>query len=204
VGATAEGEPICSEDYIDEFNGGCLAQTPAFSPISLGQTVCGTSGVFPAAGGKDLPEFDWYQVTVSEFVDLVWTTKAEFRPRLWIVDGTSGCPGNVLATNAAFECDELTLTTLVPPGTYWLVIAPAGFTDTAACGANYVATLNPAPLCPGDIAPAGGDGSVDVDDLLEVINNWGETGGPADITQNGVVDVDDLLVIINQWGPCKP
>jgi hypothetical protein len=57
--------------------------------------------------------------------------------------------------------------------------------------------------CPADIAPVGGDGTVDVDDLLTVINNWGQLGvNPADITGNQVVDVDDLLAVINAWGAC--
>ena len=58
--------------------------------------------------------------------------------------------------------------------------------------------------CPPDIAPAGGNGIVDVDDLLAVINTWGPCAGcPSDITGNGIVDVDDLLAVINGWGPCN-
>jgi hypothetical protein len=48
-------------------------------------------------------------------------------------------------------------------------------------------------------------GSVDVDDLLTVINEWGVCKVPpaacdGDITANGSVDVDDLLEVINNWG----
>jgi hypothetical protein len=44
---------------------------------------------------------------------------------------------------------------------------------------------------------------VDVDDLLVVINGWGQgQGNTADITGNGLVDVDDLLQVINGWGSC--
>ena len=59
------------------------------------------------------------------------------------------------------------------------------------------------PPIPGDIT---GDGSVDVDDLLAVINSWGECppACPPDIAPapkgNGDVDVDDLLQVINNWG----
>jgi hypothetical protein len=56
------------------------------------------------------------------------------------------------------------------------------------------------PVCLGD---ANGSNSVDVDDLLLVINNWGQTGlNPADLTGNSVVDMDDLLAVINGWGNC--
>ena len=58
-----------------------------------------------------------------------------------------------------------------------------------------------------DIAPPGGNGVVDVDDLLAVINAWGECVNPnecpadiAPIGGNDAVDVDDLLTVINSWG----
>ena len=57
--------------------------------------------------------------------------------------------------------------------------------------------------CIADIAPEGGSGNVDVDDLLLVINSWGPCAGcAADIVNSGMVDVDDLLAVINQWGEC--
>jgi len=59
------------------------------------------------------------------------------------------------------------------------------------------------PDCSGDI---NNDGSVDVDDLLAVINAWGDCPPPcsADVAPppagDGVVNVDDLLLVINHWG----
>jgi hypothetical protein len=58
------------------------------------------------------------------------------------------------------------------------------------------------PPCPAD---TNADLSINVDDLLAVINNWGATGGPADVAPpggDGIVNVDDLLAIINAWGSC--
>ncbi len=60
-------------------------------------------------------------------------------------------------------------------------------------------------LCRADISPPGGNGFVNVDDLLLVINSWGATSGPADIAPgcgNGFVNVDDLLAVVNAWGQC--
>jgi hypothetical protein len=66
--------------------------------------------------------------------------------------------------------------------------------------------------CFADIAPENlGDGAVDVDDLLMVINHWGDCAakGPcqADIapvaTGDRTVNVNDLLAVINAWGPCR-
>ena len=53
--------------------------------------------------------------------------------------------------------------------------------------------------CPEDID---GDGGVGVNDLVEVILNWGGGGGPADVTGDGFVNVDDLYTVIVAWGPC--
>lgn len=63
--------------------------------------------------------------------------------------------------------------------------------------------------CPGDINASG---SVNVADLLSVINTWGACAGcppthcPADIAPqpNGDcnINVADLLMVINTWGPC--
>jgi hypothetical protein len=62
--------------------------------------------------------------------------------------------------------------------------------------------VQPAPiLCPADVT---GNGTVGIDDLLAVINNWGQMGpNPADVTGNGIVNIDDLLAVINAWGACK-
>jgi hypothetical protein len=69
-----------------------------------------------------------------------------------------------------------------------------------------IVEYDPAPVCAPDIAPEGGDGTVNVDDLLLVINSWGPCGKgecAADIVQDGVVNVDDLLAVINAWGACE-
>jgi hypothetical protein len=60
------------------------------------------------------------------------------------------------------------------------------------------------PRCPADIVP---NNVIDVDDLTEVILNWGPCPPqparcPADVDCNGAVDVDDLLAVILGWGPC--
>jgi photosystem II stability/assembly factor-like uncharacterized protein len=53
---------------------------------------------------------------------------------------------------------------------------------------------------------ATGDGQVNIDDLLAIINAWGACAAcapgacPADVTGNCVVDIDDLLMVINNWG----
>lgn len=63
--------------------------------------------------------------------------------------------------------------------------------------------------CPADLTggKGGGDGVVDVNDLLTMIAEWGATDSFADISgsdgnPDGTVDVADLLALIAAWGPC--
>jgi hypothetical protein len=56
-------------------------------------------------------------------------------------------------------------------------------------------------------ADANGDGTVDVDDLIAVILEWGACPNPpaacdGDVNDSGDVDVDDLIAVILGWGAC--
>jgi len=59
----------------------------------------------------------------------------------------------------------------------------------ASCGSN----------CPADV---NADGSVNVSDLLTVIEAWGGSNPSADINSDGIVNVADLLEVVGTWGPC--
>lgn len=54
------------------------------------------------------------------------------------------------------------------------------------------------PPCPSD---CNGDGFIDVNDLLAVIDAWGTNSG-CDINGDGIVDVIDLLAVVGSWGSC--
>jgi hypothetical protein len=64
--------------------------------------------------------------------------------------------------------------------------------------------------CPTDCAPSGGNGAVNIDDLLAVVNAFGSPGGPCDVAPdngdgtfgNGAVNIDDLLAVVNAFGAC--
>ena len=57
------------------------------------------------------------------------------------------------------------------------------------------------PACAGD---TNGDAVVDVQDMVNVILDWGTDGSTngGDVTGNGTVDVEDLVAIILSFGPC--
>ena len=44
------------------------------------------------------------------------------------------------------------------------------------------------------------DGSVNVTDMLIIIDQWGQTNSIADINNDGIVNVSDLLMVIDNWG----
>ena len=55
--------------------------------------------------------------------------------------------------------------------------------------------------CLGDI---NNDNSVNVEDILNTINEWGPCNGCfSDINLDGIVNVSDLLIVIGSWGPCE-
>jgi hypothetical protein len=49
------------------------------------------------------------------------------------------------------------------------------------------------------------DGVVDVNDLLDLVLDWGTDGSEhgSDLDGSGLVDVDDLLLVLTNWGPCS-
>jgi hypothetical protein len=71
------------------------------------------------------------------------------------------------------------------------------FSASISIGPYTAAVFSQSPPC---IADLSGDGTIGVDDLLQVIGAWGSEGG--DVNGDGLTTVDDLLTIINAWGPC--
>ena len=54
--------------------------------------------------------------------------------------------------------------------------------------------------CPGDID---GDGTVGINDFLDLLAAWGPNPGhPADLDGDGVVGINDFLDLLAAWGPC--
>jgi V8-like Glu-specific endopeptidase len=89
------------------------------------------------------------------------------------------------------------------------VSGPSACTGNVAQRVNIAAfvnarnTLCPCSECIGDIAGPGGNGAVDIQDLLLVIASWGATGiDEADVNLDNVVNITDLLAVIAVWGPC--
>jgi hypothetical protein len=94
-----------------------------------------------------------------------------------------------------------------------LLGSPGGYFDLATPGGSWTfePTMDTAVelycrlpnTCTADIAPSpGGDGVVNVQDLLALFAAWAQCCVPADVNNDGCVDVTDLLAMFSQWGPC--
>ncbi|MFQ5805795.1 MAG: hypothetical protein ACE5I3_05025 [Phycisphaerae bacterium] len=164
--AFIEDEP-CGEDT----NGGCDMADPQFEPITCGETICGTIW----AEGEVRDE-DWFEVTVAEDTELTFTVEAEFDGLGVIIGfreqfepGVPGCDnltGQLLPSAIGAECDVISVTQCVPPGTYYLFVSALDLFGLPCDGNNdYVANLTCAPC----VIPRGacclGD---DICDLLTV------------------------------------
>ncbi len=115
---------------------------------------------------------------------------------------------NPAQTPAQIRTRLMTLTQCTPGGPN---PPPYGPGNNASIGFGFVDARNavnsacPGVFCPDFAAPLG---TVNVADLLVVINKWGPCPGgnpcPAfgDMDFNGVVNVIDLLYVITRWGPC--
>ncbi len=92
----------------------------------------------------------------------------------------------------------------------WAIL-PTG-TDGWRCASSEFSVPGDRPIlevtfrtpCPADIDH---NWTVNVSDLLSIINAWGRCSPPpinclADTNHDGFVNVSDLLAVINGWGPC--
>ena len=136
-----ENEP-CGEDT----NGGCGMDPPQFEPTACMETICGT--LWAEDGWRD---GDWFEVVVPEPTSLVWTAQAEFPVVIGLMEtdppGSGSCwdmTGYLDPYDMAGpfpDTAEIT-TEMLPPGVYWLWIAPQDFYDLPCSDmSDYVVTL---------------------------------------------------------------
>ena len=87
-----------------------------------------------------------------------------------------------------------------------IIAAPGNDTNGNAAGAAYTYRVSPPPgcgaACSADVDPPGGDGVVDIHDLLVVLENFGTRGGRGDVDGSGTVDVMDQLAVLRAFGSC--
>jgi hypothetical protein len=72
------------------------------------------------------------------------------------------------------------------------IVVGAGLTG----GGIAAAILDPLMTVSGD---ANADCVVNVDDLLLVLNSWGQTHSLADLNHDARVNIDDLMIVLGHW-----
>lgn len=159
-GDLIEAEPVCADEYDDNFNGGCNSTPNVFSAIDCGETVYGTYGTY-VRDAINYRDTDWYRFTLPATGTVTWTVVGEAPTRVYILDDT--CPVVSLGTATAAACEPATITiNNLAAGTYAAFVSPDVFAGVG-CGAHYAATLTLSTCgVPGD---ANCDGTVDFFDI---------------------------------------
>ena len=132
-----------------------------------------------------------------------------------ILDTTTGHPyyfGSEMAIMPVMENDKFIydLDSITEPTQvayiYGGIVSPGqnrndqDYQTTYASNRIFRVNMEPAISCPGDITNTG---TVNVLDMLAVLDEWGCTGECiADVNKDDVVDVLDLLVVLDEWGDC--
>jgi len=202
-GATPEGEPDCYDNYYDTVNGGCNSVPNVFSPITCGETVCGTSGTY-LYNGSSYRDTDWYQIVLPAATTLTWDVCSTFPVQIFILDANQGgCDNIVVSASTAGSAYIMTSAQAsVAAGTYWLWVGPSTFSGVA-CGSAYVATLTTDPnvcIC-GDFD---NDGDVDVDDFYFFLDAYGTCVGNTKYEAACDFDGDQCITLVDYqaWMQC--
>lgn len=105
----------------------------------------------------------------------------------------AGCPS---ASGQAINCGETSYIIPCTSGTEYFI--RIGSTDGSTGDGSVNINCFPSTTCDGD---CNGDGQVNVDDVLELLGQFGGAG-ECDTNGDGTIGVDDLLAQIGNWGPC--
>lgn len=141
--AVLEGEPVCANGYIDNYNGGCNSVPPVTTNLLCEPTVtvCGTYGTFINAGISNR-DTDWYQVTVNAATVISASVKGQGLTGTALAILDTSCAPAVLCGQftALGNCVQVNCNAAVGPGTYRIFVA--SFFDNTPCGSPYVLTLS--------------------------------------------------------------
>jgi hypothetical protein len=158
AGGLLEGEPVCSDNYYDSYNGGCNSVPPVFSALPLAnETVCGTYGGF-FYNGLSYRDTDWYQIVIpaGPARAVTWTVRGETDTLCGIINGSAGCPvSSFYAFAYGAKCTDLVAAATLAPGTWWLWVGTLNFGTVAGpCGQHYNGTLTCQACGPVAVEPA--------------------------------------------------
>jgi len=156
-GSLAEGEPDCTTDYVDHFNGGCNSTPNVFSSVPCpgsSVTICGTYGGF-LHNGLNYRDTDWYQLDVPPggLANVTICALGTQPTLLGYIDGSSGCPVSAFVDYTLLGvCEYGCLDVDLPPGPAWIWMGVNGFGPDYDCGSVYWFTIDGLD-CPVSVKP---------------------------------------------------
>jgi hypothetical protein len=172
--------------------------TNSTDPFEL-DTCLGTAG-------GELHNDIWLSYFACESGDLTIDTCGllDFDSTIVVYDGTC-CNLNQLACHVGSEaCDGNSQFTIegLEAGTFYYLRLGSSLVDSIGGGSVYIdgPSIDCVESCFSDL---NADGTVNVPDLLIVLEDWGQDCGRADLNLDEIVDVIDLLKIIGDWGVCE-
>jgi hypothetical protein len=169
-----------------------------------GETACG-----------DLSADVWYRFAVTRSGEFkVNIDNADFDATVAIYK--TSCPNEDDLPEACAQVVNGSTELVIPVTPNLWRIRIGSPTGTEGAGEVRAIVLAPLP-CVGDCTPQNidgtyGNGSVNIDDLVAVINDFGSTAnGPCDVSPenpdgslgNNAVNIDDLLTTLNAFGACS-
>jgi hypothetical protein len=198
-GATAEGEAVCFEGFVDDFNGGCNSVPDVWGTIAMGETVCGTSGTYLTDAGGNSRDTDWFLFDRPEDGYIEVSILTDFPAYVFVLGTSIDCvTADIISAPVPIEGCVPYFETLTFDDTYEqyaLWVGPNVF-DGVDCGATYNLTLGPVPALGGDTC---GDALEIAVPGLEIGNTCGYTdtvGNPAsDVWYHFNLAVDCDVVI---------
>ncbi|OGC90948.1 MAG: hypothetical protein A2W25_07650 [candidate division Zixibacteria bacterium RBG_16_53_22] len=137
---TAEGETDCGPGYVDNYNCGCSNTPNVFQPISIGDTICGESGVWrvPPDSSRDN---DWFIFTTPGLRHVHFEATSNFPFLIYFYNPGTGCPGSIIVYSyTTVSGDTLRIEADLAAGTWWARVRPYDYSPSIVCGeARYVA-----------------------------------------------------------------
>jgi hypothetical protein len=130
TGGIQENEPQILNYGNDVVNGGCNYPPALFSPISIGQTICGQTNTYYGETGE-LRDTDWYLLDLTSSADSMEVTLdvlANFNLQIVVLMAPTGCSDYIaLGVDTSFACRNANLTHRLAPGIYYIWIGSSQF-----------------------------------------------------------------------------
>ncbi len=213
-GATPEGEPGCTANYVDTTNGGCGFDPVVYGSIQPGETVCGSSGTYDAGAGRGR-DVDWFAFSLEQECDVTWTVRADFLVETFILTQECGLGLFSYAEAEGNACQDVVVQVTLEPGDYALLVQPQFFFGVDCGFDTWYGTL--------DCVPTANNGAccLDLETCVETTEEYcaqlgggfGEPGQscasvtceivsdcPTDLDGSGTVDVFDFAIFGPNFG----